>query len=162
MSIAAGLSATKAGLDVAKLLMDKLAGPDVHFEEVRAKLQELLIHVVNAQVALGEAQVEISDLRARLDTRQEVQTLEEDMDFRIDGSFFIKKSEAGKGLIGYCPLCWKDNLKAIPMRASSDPGWFRCDIHHVTYETAEYSKRRQGGFSRANADLSRGGRGWMR
>ena len=51
MSIAAGLTATKAGLDVAKLLMDKLNGPKMEVHEVRAMVQEMLIHVVNAQVA---------------------------------------------------------------------------------------------------------------
>jgi hypothetical protein len=56
MSIAAGLTATKATLDIAKILMDKVSRPNTDVHEVRASVQEMLIHVVNAQIALGEAQ----------------------------------------------------------------------------------------------------------
>jgi hypothetical protein len=36
--------------------MDKVSRPNTDVHEVRASVQEMLIHVVNAQIALGEAQ----------------------------------------------------------------------------------------------------------
>ncbi|MCL5744512.1 MAG: hypothetical protein M1541_11395 [Acidobacteria bacterium] len=59
----------------------------------------MLIHLVNSQTGLSEAQQEIMELRARLDERQAMKALEEDLDYQIDGGFFIRKSEAGKGLL---------------------------------------------------------------
>jgi predicted RNA-binding Zn-ribbon protein involved in translation (DUF1610 family) len=66
MAIGEGIIAVKAALDVSKVLMDLLNRPNANASDIRAKVQELLIHVVNAQIALGEAQDEISDLREEI------------------------------------------------------------------------------------------------
>jgi hypothetical protein len=61
------------------------------------KISELLIHLVNAQIALADANNEISDLKRKLEKEDTLKILEQDMDYQIDGGFFTRKSEAGKG-----------------------------------------------------------------
>jgi hypothetical protein len=50
-------------------------------------VSELLIHVVNAQVALAEARIEISEMQTQLDDREALKALNDDMDFKIDSGF---------------------------------------------------------------------------
>ncbi|MEI9974285.1 MAG: hypothetical protein WDO73_20890 [Ignavibacteriota bacterium] len=52
MSIAAGITPAKASLELAKLI-GKLNHPNIDVADVRAKVHEMLIHMLNAQVALG-------------------------------------------------------------------------------------------------------------
>jgi hypothetical protein len=141
MSVVEGLTAAKAGVELAKRLMDVLNRPDVDVNEVRGKLQEMLIHVVNAQLALGDAQIEISELRHRLDERDALKALQDDMDFQIDGGFYIRKSEADKGLIAYCPLCWHKDHNTVPLATHDTRGFFRCSIHGSIYRTKECRER---------------------
>ena len=134
MSVAAGLTATKAGLDVAKLLMDKLHGPDVDVHDVRAKVQEMLIHVVNAQVALGEAQVEISELRHQVDERNRIENFGNAFVFE-EGMYWYRDYP-------YCPNCWDSDRKPIRLDSpyatnTSNTAW-NCSQHKSKY----YLKRR--------------------
>ncbi len=138
MSIAAGLTAAKAGLDVARLLMDKLNGPSVDAYAVRSMVQEMPIHVVNAQAALGEALAENSDLREQLGNRKALEALDADMEYLTDGGFYVRKSEADRGLIGYCPLCWKKDGVTVPLQRCEDPGRYRCELHGTSFKTSEY------------------------
>ena len=84
MSVAEGLTAAKAGVDLAKRLMDTLNRPDVDVHGVRGQLQEMLIHVVNAQVALAEAQMEISELRQKVEDRNALRSINETLEFAED------------------------------------------------------------------------------
>jgi len=133
MSIVAGLTATKAALDIAKLTLDKLnsAGVDVH--QVRAGIQELLIHVVNAQVALGEANVEISELRQQADNREALRAVEADLVYQQDGGFYVRQSDGAF----CCPVCWGDQQKAVPMMPTAS-GLYDCVIHKSRYRTQAY------------------------
>jgi hypothetical protein len=161
MSITAGITAVKASLDLAKILSDRLNRPDIDIVDVRAKVHEMLIHMVNAQVALGEAHVQISDLRRELENRDEQKALDADMDFVIDGGFYVRKSEAPRGLIPYCPVCWKKDGATVPLETSMTPGWYRCSIHSTLYKTANC---RQQEHQRENERHNRGSGGpdsWM-
>jgi hypothetical protein len=164
MAILEGISAVKASLELAKLLSDRLNRPDIDVADVRAKVHEMLIHMVSAQMALGEARVEISDLRNQLNEREALNALDSDMDYQLDGGFYVRKSEANKGLIAYCPLCWKDSQKTVPMQTSITPGWFKCNIHKVVYRTKsnmedEIRKNREiAARSRHSSDISFWGR----
>lgn len=107
MSIAAGITATKAALEVAKMTMDKLNSATIDATAIRTNVQELLIHVVNAQVALGEAQVENSELRHQLDDREALKALADDVEYVQDGGFLVLKSDREQErLVPYCPVCW--------------------------------------------------------
>jgi hypothetical protein len=137
MDFIAGIGAVKASLELGRILSDRLNRPDIEVADVRSKIHEMLIHMVNAQMALGEAYVENSELRRQLDERDEHRRLAEDMEFSIDGAFYVRKSDANKGLIPYCPMCWKDNDKAVPMQGLGRPGSFRCNIHKVVFKTQQ-------------------------
>src|ERR1700693_599297 len=101
----------------------------------------MLIHVVNAQVALGEAQLENADLRRQLDDRETLRALEGDMDFQIDGGFYVRRSESSKGLIAYCPVCWQKDGKTIPLEVHDKLGNFWCSVHKNDYRTNAYMTR---------------------
>jgi hypothetical protein len=141
MAIIEGITAAKAALDVSKLLTDLLNRPDVNVADVRGKVNELLIHVVNAQVALGEAQVELGDLRNQLADKEALKALEADIEFEQDGNFWVRKSERQSGLIPYCPACWGEKRKLVAMAPYSRPGVFRCPLHEKTaYTTSVYTE----------------------
>jgi polyhydroxyalkanoate synthesis regulator phasin len=138
MSISAGITAAKASLDLTKVLMDLVNRPQIDAENVRSKLHEMLIHLVNAQVSLGEAQVEISDLRHIVDERQTLRALQEDMDFEPDGGFLLKKSEKAVRVYNpHCPVCWGSDQKAVPLKPTM-PGSYFCVIHKCSYVTEAY------------------------
>ena len=85
MQIAAGITAAKAALDLTTKLTDALNRPNIDPEDVKAKLHEMLIHLVNAQSALGEAHVEISELRQRLTDRAENAQIAADLEMHKGG-----------------------------------------------------------------------------
>ena len=138
MSVVAGITAAKASLELTTKILDLVNRPQIDAADVRGKVHEMLIHLVNAQVALGEAHVEISDLRRQLEERDGLKALDADMEFQIDGGFYVRKSEAGRGLIPYCPVCWKKEGQTIPLQNSGKPGRFWCIVHKSAYTTAEY------------------------
>ncbi len=141
MAIIEGITAAKAALEVSKFLMDLLNQPNVTVADVRCKVNELLIHVVNAQVALGEAQLELSNLRTQLADKEALKALEADVEFEQDGQFWVRKSERHSGLVPYCPACWGKDRKLVALAPYSRPGVFRCPLHEQTvYTTSAYSE----------------------
>ena len=121
MSVIAGLTATKAALDITKIVMDKLNTATVDVHAVRASVQELLIHVVNAQIALGEARVEISDLRQHLDELQSAKSLAESV--VSVHNLYWKKLDEGYLEGPFCPSCWhqpKQQLTRMRFIAEDD------------------------------------------
>ena len=140
MSIAGGIAAVKASLDVAKIVSDRLTRPDIDVVEVRSKVHEMLIHMVNAQVALGEAQVEICDLHRQLDDSETLKLLEADVEFEQDGHFWVRKSERPTGVIPYCPACWGKDRKLVAMAPYMKPGVVKCPLHETAYTTSVYEE----------------------
>lgn len=142
-TIAAGIGAVKATLELAKVTTDLVNKPSIDAERVRANLHEMLIHAVNAQSALVEAQLEMSGLYQQLDDRKIVDALRADMDFVQDGGYYIKKSERAAGnVVEYCPVCWGNSgsTKAIPL-TRVEIGRFRCALHNVDFLTQAYYDR---------------------
>lgn len=66
MGISEGITAIRATVEVAKIPNDQLNRPGFDAAAARDKLHEMLIHAVNAQTALAEAMIEITELRAQL------------------------------------------------------------------------------------------------
>jgi hypothetical protein len=135
MSITAGLTAAKAAIEVAKLLMDKLNTPDLSPEVARRYLLEMLDHAVNTQVALADAATERAQLMERVRELQTNQTIDDDMEFQIDGGFYLRKSESAKGVIAYCPLCWKKDRITVPLKTTTERGHFWCVLHKAAFDT---------------------------
>lgn len=136
MAIAEGIAAAKLALDVSKVALDELRHPKVDWEAVRNRLIEMQDLVISTQRSLAEAEDENRQLKRKLEDRESLKALEADMNFVIDGGFFVRKSESDKGVIAYCPLCWKKDTLAIPLETAELPGWFRCSIHDTIYQTA--------------------------
>jgi hypothetical protein len=158
MSVIAGLTATKAALDIAKVIMDKLNTANVDVHSVRAGVQEMLIHVVNAQTALGDARTEISDLREEIERRDALASVAADLDYQTDGGFYTRKSN---GAI-CCPVCWGDKEKAVPMTPLAN-GHYQCAIHRSIYQTNANrdERRRKSEEARAQSPRRSGPTSWM-
>ena len=135
MQIAAGITAAKAALDLTTKLADALNRPNIDPQDVKAKLHEMLIHLVNAQSALGEAHVEISELRQRLTDRAENAQIAADLEMH-KGGYFTRQSESSKIL--YCSTCWGADKKLVPLIPYRNPGRVYCTIHKVDFTTPEY------------------------
>jgi hypothetical protein len=151
MSLTASLAAVKATLETGKIVRDLVQRPKIDAQAVEANLHEMLIHLNNVYLSLAEARVEMQELRAAADTRASQKALDEDMDFQIDGGFYVRKSEVEKGLIPYCPVCWKKDGNTVPLESSATAGWFRCSIHESVYKTAacrDYEKNRRSSAQR--------------
>jgi hypothetical protein len=135
MSIMEGLAATKATLDLAQKVTDLVKRPNIDAADVQAKLHELLIHAVNAQAALAGAQIEMSELRSRLDDRDALKAIAADLEMDVVSRYLIRKSERERGLIPYCPTCWGSDSKLIPLALVQRPGGFACPIHKMSYKS---------------------------
>jgi len=155
MSIAAGITAAKASLELSTKLMDLLNHPNVDVVEVRGKVHEMLIHLVNAQVALGEAQVEISELRAKLQERADLKAIEADMEVQADGGFYVKKSEKAQSIFNpYCPVCFGLTKQAVPLVPMAS-GYYSCAMHReASYRTKAYRETEERRIQQARADDS--------
>ena len=140
LSITAGITAIKATLELTQLVSDLVSRPNIDAVDIRSKLHELLIHAVSAQSALAEAGIEMAELRRQLDDRESLKALDDDMDFVIDGGFYIKKSETAKGLIPYCPVCWKVDSRTVHLDHLKGPGLYSCTLHKSYYATAEHNE----------------------
>ena len=143
MAIAEGIAATNAALKLATVISDLVNRPNIDPVEVRGKLHELLIHAVNAQSAIGEANVEIRELRQSLDNREELKTLAGDLEMNVHSLFLVRKSEKERGLIPYCPTCWGADSKLVPLALVKLPGSFTCPIHKVNYKSQDHIETEQ-------------------
>lgn len=140
MGITEAITASKACIEVCKLARDLISHPDVQPEKVRNFLQEVMVHLTNTQTGLAEAQLENMILHLQLDSYNAQKQIQEDMEFRLDGQFYVRKSEAQKGLIAYCPICWQKDRVTVPLRAGTAPGCYKCDVHNLVYTTSDYRK----------------------
>jgi polyhydroxyalkanoate synthesis regulator phasin len=139
MPIAEGIAAAKAAIEVSKIISDLVNRPNINAEEVRSRVHQMLIHVVNAQTALAEANVEISELRHRLDDREALRTLNADLEVVSDGDYYIRKSERDIGKpVPYWPACWGATGKLLPLVSLPTRGVLHCPIHKVLHYTKTY------------------------
>jgi len=143
MSIAAGIAATKATLDLTKIISDLVKRPNIDAADVQAKLHEMLIHAVNAQTALGEAQQEITELRRQLDDQEASRATQADLEMDPLCRYYVRKSERERGLIPYCPTCWRTERKLVPLTLLQHPGSFMCAIHKVKFASPEHLEQQK-------------------
>ncbi len=154
MSISAGIVATKATLELTKIVSDLVKRPNIDAADVQGKLHELLIHAVNAQTALGDAQIEMAELRRQLDDREDLKAIQLDLEMDVISRYWVRKSEKERGLIPYCPTCWGVDSKLVPLALFKLPGNFYCAIHKNHYYSPEHIEA-----ERASAQENRARRG---
>jgi hypothetical protein len=149
MSIAAGLTATKAAVDVAKIIMDKLNHPEVDVHDVRTQVQEMLIHVVHAQIALSDAQSTVhaaeevnQQLREKITTLKEAQSVRDSLVFGDE--VYVRRKGDGTFDGPFCPACWDIDGKLVRLKldyighaTGSDQGVllrkYDCIVHRISY-----------------------------
>jgi hypothetical protein len=74
----------------------------------------MLIHVVNAQVALAEALMEISELRLRVEDRDALRSINETLEFAEDVYWRRKNDQSFDG--PFCPTCWDAQNKLVRLK----------------------------------------------
>jgi hypothetical protein len=162
MSIPVGLSATKTGFDLIKSAVELLKRENVDVHEVQARLIELQGLMLDARAALVDAEEENRSLKREIEEYIKQRQLAEDMEFQIDGGFYVRSSEVEKGLIAYCPVCWRKDGHTVPLETSDTPGYFRCWVHKSVYKTAAYRQHEKNRTTSAQRLPRSGGPGsWM-
>ena len=136
MEIAGGISATKAGFDLIKGIRELLKREKVDPQEISARLLELQELLLQAQSALGDAQEENRQLRQQLANSDAIKELEADLEMEPDGQFLVRNSEKKDGkYIPYCPICWGESNKLIPLTPLASAGYFDCVLHKARFRT---------------------------
>lgn len=143
IEIITGLTATKTGLDLIKGVRELLKPEKVDRTAVQARLGELQEALYQAREALGDAQEakrnqahEIADLKRLVEDLKMQADISGDLQMQADGQFLIRKSEKDAGqLIPYCPVCWGEKSKLIPLTPGGLEGNYFCAIHKQTHTT---------------------------
>jgi hypothetical protein len=139
MTIAEGIAAAKLALDAGTKAIDLLRYPKIDGEAVRTKITEMQDLVFSTQRALGEAEEENRHLRRQLDEREQMKAVEADLEMEPDGQYRYRASErAANKHIPYCPVCWGEHQKLIPLTPFGEGQAFQCGIHKTKYYTKVY------------------------
>jgi hypothetical protein len=155
MSIATGISAVKTGFELVKGLVDILKRPDVDAHDVLARLVELQGLMLAAREALSGAQDEIERLKKQIADHEHLDQLQKAFEHVPDGGFIILKSDREQNrFIPYCPVCWGNGQKAVPLTPGGI-GVFRCVIHNATYITEVYREAQRKGIQTNSSALNK-------
>lgn len=142
MDILAGITAAKTAAELLKALREKLGSPNVNIEEVQARLVELTQLILDGRQAIMDAQEEIRQLKKERDGALEQLKLADDMEYQIDGGFYLRTSEAQKGVIPYCATCWTTERKLTHMIGDDSSDYYTCPLHKIPLSTKEKTERR--------------------
>jgi hypothetical protein len=139
MSFTAGLSASKAGLDLIQRALELVKRDEVDTREVMARLTELQGLVLETRRALSVGEDENRELRRKLEDAQRQQAIEDDLQFVQDGGFWIRKSQQAQGVFcPLCPVCWGERHQVIPLTPMMRKGYYECITHEATYRTLAF------------------------
>ncbi|OFW32081.1 MAG: hypothetical protein A3J28_08425 [Acidobacteria bacterium RIFCSPLOWO2_12_FULL_60_22] len=112
---------------------------NVNSIELTQKIIELQKSIFEMHQQMTELSDDNRNLKNQVEEQKKLQEIDEDMEFVEDGGFFIRKSEREAGTnIAYCPVCWGDSRKSVPLNPVSGNGFFRCEIHKSAYQTEAY------------------------
>jgi hypothetical protein len=135
MDIAAGLAAIKTSFDVIKGVRELLKHDKLDPVEISNKLRELQEQMLDAQVALGDAQEEIRRLRTEL--AEQLRVREFGIEFQFNEGVYWHRDYP------YCPNCWDAERKPIRLDgpyavpdAPSRSSWI-CPTHKSKYYLAK-------------------------
>jgi hypothetical protein len=134
-AIASGLSATKTGFDLIKGVRELLKRPDIDTSEVLARLTELQDLMLNAKLALMDADQENQKLNSRI--AELARMADFGKDFKPAHGVYWHSSNA------YCPICWDVDRKPVrlagPVRNGAsgrgDYDQWTCPFHKAVYLT---------------------------
>jgi DNA repair exonuclease SbcCD ATPase subunit len=139
MDIASGLSALKSGFDISRTINQRIKEGKSYPNEIADQLFQLQQLMLDSQRSLNDAAEEIRALKEQIASREQVEQIRLDMEWVEDGGFWIRKSEKDSGVsIRYCPLCWGESAKLVPLNPTGGEGFFRCALHKSSHETEAY------------------------
>ena len=146
MDLATGVTTAKYGFDLVKGLIEVLRGDLVDHHEISNRLMEIQQMLLDLQAALGDGHEQIRTLRGRLAAIDEAKALQADLEYVEDGHYLVRKSEIQKSSARYCPVCWGDQQKLVPLMPIVAGAKYYCQIHkqsHMTNAHIENERRRQ-------------------
>jgi hypothetical protein len=131
-AIASGLSAIKTGFELIKSVRELLKDPEVDTSEVLARLIELQDLMLNARVALVDADEENGKLKATI--AELTRMAEFGKDFKSAHGLYWHS------LNPYCPTCWDVDRKTVrlggPVRVGTrDQNQWTCPFHKSSFLT---------------------------
>ena len=133
-----GLATIKAAVELSDAIPRLLQRSNLDVGEILQRVIELKAYTIEAQTALHDAQAENARLRAEVSRMSAAGRLCDDMEFEADGKFYVRKSDRAKGsVIPYCPFCWAEKEKAVPLTPVTD-GQYRCSAHKGDYYTSSW------------------------
>lgn len=139
MDIASGLNALKSGFDISRTISQRIKEGKSYPHEISDQLLQLQQAMLDSQRALNDAAEEVKALKEEIATLKGTDQLQQDLEWVEDGGFWVRKSERVSGTaICYCPLCWGDSRKLVPLNPVSGRGIYRCAIHNSSHETQAY------------------------
>src|ERR1017187_1951042 len=123
MDIASGLIALKSGFDISRTVSQRIKENKSYPSEIADQLLQLQQLMLDSQRSLNDAAEEIRALKQQIASLQQTNELEQDLEWVEDGAFWIRKSDKSSGVrISYCPLCWGENKKLVPLNPTSGRG----------------------------------------
>lgn len=155
MDILAGLAAAKTSSDLVRTVREILSKPSVDTGAIEAKLLELSTLLLDGRQALLDAQEEMGKLKKERDEALKKLEVADDMEFCLDGQFYVRKSESANGLIPYCPTCWKAEGKTVHLKLGSSGEYYTCTIHPTwKYQTQAQKAMAEGRIAQARSGPS--------
>lgn len=127
--IEVGIKAVTAALALAREVLNLSGAPQINKRTIQEKLDEMMVPVKDAQMALEKADVEITSLRASLHQIQRVQGFGDD--FILAERLYWYKG------FPYCPQCWDHDRKLTPMNGpwregGTFSGWSIGDVAFIS------------------------------
>jgi|SaaInl8_200m_RNA_FD_contig_81_67555_length_1211_multi_2_in_0_out_0_1 hypothetical protein len=110
--ISAGLSSVKTAIDIAKEL--KNADSLLKDAETKLKIADLLEALSELKVLLYETRDENQALKDSLKEIQAKLDIQGEVEFR-DGHYYLKQPKEGQAPGHFCPKCYHDDNKLIPV-----------------------------------------------
>jgi|NGEPerStandDraft_6_1074524.scaffolds.fasta_scaffold54051_2 hypothetical protein len=139
MDIGSGIAALKAGFDISATIAQRIKEGKLSASEISDLLLKLREALLDSQAALIQAAEENRVLKEELANNNRITEVEKDLQYRNDGGFYVRASEVADGReIPYCPLCWGNERKLVPLNPGDGSGYYYCSIHKAPYETARY------------------------
>jgi hypothetical protein len=131
VTIASGLSATKAGFELVKSLREVLRKDEIDPHEVSNRLMELQELMLDARSALADAQDEKAKLEARIAELTRMADIGQRFEHK-EGMYWYER-------FPYCPTCWDVDRKPVrlagPVRNEKDKVWniWTCPYHKTAF-----------------------------
>lgn len=135
MSFTAGLAATKTGVDLVKLVVEAVKSPELDRNAIHARLLEIMDYLLEAKMALSDAQ----DEQRKLQSEYEGYKAEQEKRKAVvegEGAYWSRK-ENGKLDGPFCTYCSDVDGKLVRMRCIGEREHvefgmrkeYRCLIH---------------------------------